>query len=116
MLVNDKCFLEVADVVAEQALIEVLLDECLEGFYVVRVPEKGNEEVADLILVVCTQTHKGKGFLDQIIDIHLLTPVAFAALDETAQALHFFIERRQSDLLRAVVQQQPDNVDDIGVD
>lgn len=43
MLVNSEGFLEVADVVAEQALVEVLLDEAFEGFQVVGVPEEGNE-------------------------------------------------------------------------
>lgn len=80
------------------------------------VSKKGDEEIADLVLAVWTQAHKGKGLLDQKIDVDLLTLVAFTALDEGAQPFHFFIERRQSDLLGTVVQQQPNNVNDLRVD
>ena len=53
-----------ADVVAEEALIEVLLNKTLEGFDMVGVSQKGDEEVADLILIIWAEAHKGKGFFD----------------------------------------------------
>lgn len=115
MLVNNKSFLEMTDMVAQQTLIEVLLDQSFKRFYVIGMPKEGNKQIGDLILAIRTETHKRKGFPDQEVYIDLLPPVAFTTLDKTAQPLHFFIERRQSDLLGCVIQQQPNDINDLTV-
>jgi hypothetical protein len=116
VLVDGQRFFEIGDVVAHQALMDVLLNEHSKVVGVAGVSQIGDEVVADLVFVVGQQADKGERVLDQEIQVEPFRLVVLAALDERVQSLHFLIRRRQSDFFNLAFEEEPQDVDEFGVD
>jgi hypothetical protein len=92
LLVDPDGSSEVDDVVADEALVQVLLHEGLEVEYLCGVPEEGEEQVFDVVLAVRLQAVQRKGLSYYGLNVY---PVGLlllvVGLHQVVQRLHLLI-------------------------
>lgn len=116
LLVDPDGSAEVDNMVADEALVQVLLHEGLEVEYLGGVPEKGEEEVFDVVLAVGLQAVQREGLPDDSLHVEpVCLLLLVVGLHQVVQRLHLLVRGGRPVLVGFASQQVPEEVDEFGV-